>query len=195
MKKKIGSSAFHFNPMVTTIIGTKSTEKVNFLAVSFIAPVSFKPVLIAMGIQKGHYSMKGLEEEKVFSINIPNTAMLEFTDYIGIKSGRDVDKSKLFEYFPGEITQAPIIKEAPLAFECKVIDIMTDISETHNIIIGEIVEGYADENILNEKNAPDITKLDPIILSCTNLKYYKVATEQELGGAFSVGLKKEQQLI
>ena len=179
----------HFHFTRNTIIGSKNADKVNFLTASFIAPISFEPVLIAMAIQKGHYSTQGLLEEKVFSINIPSVSMLETTDYIGIKSGKDVDKSNVFKYFAGEVTGAPIIKDAPLAFECKVIDVITDKSNSHNIIIGEIVEGYAEEAVLNDKKSPDITKLDPIILSGSNLKYYKISTEQDLGGAFNVGLK------
>ena len=62
-----------------------------------------------------------MEENGVFSINLPSVEMVEATDYCGVVSGHKVDKSGLFKVFYGKLETAPMIEECRLNMECKLV--------------------------------------------------------------------------
>jgi len=55
--------------------------------------------MLALAINKKHYAPEGIRETRTFSVNIPSVDLLTETDYCGIVSGRNVDKSKVFSLF------------------------------------------------------------------------------------------------
>ncbi len=129
----------------------------------------------------------GIQENKTFSINLPSADMMKVTDYIGIVSGDKVDKSKLFDVFYGELESAPMINECTLNMECKVLKIL-DLSGVNYIIIGEIIENYAREEVLTDGN-PDVEKMNPMVFSMFDNKYFRIG--QHLGNGWSVGREYE----
>lgn len=109
--------------------------------------------------------------------------MVKVTDYVGMKSGKEIDKSRLFDVFYGELKTAPMINEAPLNHECRVAKIV-DLGGTNDFIIGEIVHTYVKEECLSGRS-PDIQKLDPIIFSGSDSNYLKVG--EIIAKAYKVG--------
>ena len=85
--------------MPVTIVGANVEGKPNFMPIAWCSIVEHSPPMIAISASKNHYTNKGIKENGTFSINIPSIDMIEITDYIGIKSGKDIDKSELFEVF------------------------------------------------------------------------------------------------
>ena len=123
--------------------------------------------------------------------------MVEIADYCGIKSGKKVDKSEIFDVFYGELKTAPMIKEACLNLECKLIHIVDtkEISNTkmgHDIFIGEVVQAYADKKYLSN-GVPDVAKIKPFVLSTSMNKaiYYEMG--KEIGRAWNVGLNYKKK--
>jgi flavin reductase (DIM6/NTAB) family NADH-FMN oxidoreductase RutF len=51
--------------------------------------------------------------------------MVEVTDYCGIVSGKNNDKSRIFDLFYGKLKTIPMIKDCPLNMECKLVEIKT----------------------------------------------------------------------
>jgi len=88
--------------------------------------------------------------------------MVKKHDYCGLHSGRKVDKSAIFENFFGELQTAPMIKECPVSFECRVIQSIE--RPVHTAFIGQVKEVYFDENCLTN-GAPNVSKIDPILFS------------------------------
>lgn len=72
---------------------------------------------------------------------IPTEAMVTETDYIGLVSRRDVDQSSVFEIFFGELQTAPLIKNCPLAMECRLYTVVD--TPAHDVFAGEAVATYA----------------------------------------------------
>ena len=77
---------------------------------------------------------------------------------------------------------APLIKELPLALECKLISY----DEETGILKGEIVNVSADESILDEEGRVDVKKLQPITFDPFNNKY--IVLGETVGDAFKIGL-------
>lgn len=181
-KKKIGPSSILF-PMPSTIIGANVNGKPNFLTVAYCGIVEAKPPLIMISLGKSHFTNDGIKENETFSVNIPSADMAEATDYVGIYSGKDVDKSEVFDVFYGELKTAPMIEEAPLNLECKLIK-NVDLSIKHDIFIGEVVETHIKEECLTN-GVPDIKKVDPIIYATKIQSYVKVG--DIIGKAWKIG--------
>lgn len=150
-----------FSPyqMPTVIIGTIVDEKPNFMLCTWVSRVNRNPPTWMASINKKHYTMNGIRENRVFSMNLPPANLIQLADYIGITSGREADKSSLFNIFYGE-TKAPMIKECILYMELEVKEIIE--LPDHFIVLGNAVSSYIDEKNMTE-NRPDMKKMNPVI--------------------------------
>jgi flavin reductase (DIM6/NTAB) family NADH-FMN oxidoreductase RutF len=84
-------------PMPVVLVGTVVNGKPNFMTIAHVGIMNVgKPNYISISSWKGHYSNIGIKEKGTFSINIPSEDMVEETDYCGIFSGKEVDKSTIF---------------------------------------------------------------------------------------------------
>lgn len=81
---------------------------------------------------KNNYSNQGIKKNQKFSVNFTSVDMVKAIDYVGIKSGKDNDKSKLFDVFYGEL------QTAPMNHECKLVKVL-DLGGTNEIFIDKII--------------------------------------------------------
>ena len=184
MTKKVLGPKTQLCPMPAVLVGANVYEKPNYLPVAFCGTVNFKPVIIAVGLGKTHHTNKGIRENGTFSINIPSVKMVVSADYCGINSGSKTDKSTIYGTFYGKLNTAPMIKECPLNFECKLlqtIDFPVD-----EMFIGEVVESYADQKYLTD-GVPDAKKVRPILLTMPDNNYWNIG--EPLGKAWEIGKK------
>lgn len=185
-KIKMGSKdCLYPNPIV--LVGVNVNDKPNYLNVSYCGIVNRIPAMISISLNRLHYSCDGIKQNKTFSINIPSESMLKVTDYCGIVSGKEVDKSKFFKTFYGELKNAPMIDECPINVECEVINEL-DLGGTNITIIGKVVQTYTEEKYLTN-GIPDLKKIDPILLSIYEFNYYNVG--EKIGKAWDIGKNYE----
>lgn len=111
--------------------------------------------------------------------------MLVKSDYVGIVSGKKIDKSCVFNYFNGELKGAPLIKEAPIAMECEVVEIYE--TETHDNFIVRPVNTYVNEGVLSQDGKIDYEKVKPILFEMPNRQY--LSTGKVVGKCWSIGNK------
>ena len=141
-KINIGTNTFVY-PNPVTLLGANVEGRANFMPLGWVSRVNAEPPYIGIGVNKAHHTMRGILENKTFSINFPDADMVEATDYCGLVSGKTTDKSQVFETFYGELKTAPMVKECSLSLECKLID-RVDLP-TNIFFIGEIIASYTDE--------------------------------------------------
>ena len=181
-KIKIDNNAFIY-PMPMAIVGSVVDGKANFMAVGWITRVNFKPPMIAIALGP-HHTNKGIEEHKVFSVNIPGVSLIEKTDYCGLVSGNKTDKSEIFDVFYGDLKTAPLIRECPVCMACKVFDQVK--LPFNTLFIGEIVEAFSEEHYLTD-GIPDVTKIRPFTLTMPDNNYWEVG--KSIGKAWNIGKK------
>jgi len=169
-KVKINANVFAY-PMPVVLVGALVNEKPNFLAVAWVSRVNYKPPLIAVALGKGHHTNSGIIAQKAFSVNIPGVELVKETDYCGLVSGRQTDKSKLFDVFYGELKIAPMIKECPVCLECRLVDSRELAIDT--LFIAEVVAAYSEERYLSDGN-PDIEKIKPFMLTMPDNRYWSI---------------------
>jgi flavin reductase (DIM6/NTAB) family NADH-FMN oxidoreductase RutF len=171
-----------FIPMPMTIVGSMHEGKPNFMAVGWVTRVNANPPMIAIGIGQSHFTHNCIMENKSFSLNIPDKNLLIQTDYVGLVSGTKVDKSEVFEVHYEQDKNIPLIKEAAVSFECKVIEFVK--LPTNTVFIGEITGAYCEEEYLNDKN-PDFPKMECFFLTMPDNTYWSLG--EDLGKAWAIG--------
>lgn len=181
-KTKLGPTTLLF-PMPALLVGTVVEGKVNFMTAAWCGIANQKPPAISVAIRKSRLSLKGIQENGVFSINIPSVEEVKEVDFCGIYSGRKTDKSRIFEVFYGDLENVPLIRECPLNLECTVLNTL-DIG-THDLVIGEIIQTHATDSVLNE-GVPDPEKINPLIY-CPGSSGGYYALGARIAKAFYVG--------
>lgn len=169
-------------PMPVVLAGAVVGGTANFLAIGWIARVNYQPPMVAMSLGKNHYTNGGIRDHREFSVNFPGLDLLEATDYCGLVSGREKDKSGLFTLFHGALNHAPMIRECPLTLSCRLVNIVE--LPSNDLFIGEIVDAYAEEACLTD-GAPDIAKMAPFTLTMPDNSYWRIG--DRAGKAWDAG--------
>lgn len=164
-------------PIPVVLVGATVDGRANFTAVGDCAVMGISPALVTISLSATHYTTRGVDESKAFSINLPSTHLLSQADYCGIVSGKDVDKGKLFTVFEGEYTRVPMIQECPVGLECQVQEIVQ--IKHRRIFVAEVLECYVSEQFVEtiggKQRIADLSKLDPIIYALDN-RYYRIGS-------------------
>ena len=168
MKKQLGKVNCLY-PMPTVIVGCMVNGKPNYITMAHVGIMT--PNTISLGMNKSHFSNQGIKENRTFSINIPSDDMVRETDYCGLFSGKDVDKSELFENFYGVLETAPMIAGCPVNMECRLVQTVE--FPTHDIFIGEVIETHCDEKVLSD-GIVDFAKIKPILFDMPQRQYWKL---------------------
>lgn len=159
-KVNLGNARVGVTPAV--IVGALVNGKPNYLAMGNYGGICPRPPVVYISVNKAHYTNAGIKETGYFSVNVPSKDLLVETDYVGLVSGKDTDKSGVFTTFYGKVNKAPMIQECPVNTVCKLIQTVDQ--PTQEIFIAEVVETYvAKECLTNDK--PDIKKVKPLLLA------------------------------
>ena len=175
-------------PMPVCLVGTMAEGTPNFMTVAWVSRVNNNPPLIAVAINRTHITHHAIKENETFSINFPGEELMLKTDFCGIKSGKKVDKSKLFGVFYGELETAPMIKECPLCMECILVD--TIAYETNALFVGQIIQAFSEEKYLTD-GKPDIKKMNTFTLTMPDNTYWSMG--EPIGKAWKSGLELDKE--
>lgn len=138
---------------------------------------------ISLCLSAEHKTVKNILAKKAFTVSMATVETLVACDYVGLVSGNEVvDKMGKagFHTEKSEFVDAPLIKELPMAVECKLISYDPESCR----MVGEIVNVCAEESVLTD-GAVDPMKLHPITYDGMNHAYYVLG--EKVGNAFRDG--------
>jgi flavin reductase (DIM6/NTAB) family NADH-FMN oxidoreductase RutF len=164
------------NPLPVALVGANVDGRPNYMVVGYISPFDFGRYVF-FSLYKKRHTRKGIHENGTFSVNIPSEALIEETRLCGTKSGRDVDKSTLFETFYGELGTAPMIREAPINMECEVVEVLD--YEPNEGIIGRVTKSYVNDDCIVHGRL-DVRKARPFVwVTGGDYTYYRLGDRIE----------------
>ena len=140
---------------------------------------------ISICISADHKTTENILKKGAFTVSMATADYVAECDYVGIVSGNDVpDKLARcgFHAECAECVDAPIIRELPMALECK----LKSYDPESCRLVGEIVNVCADESVLTDGTV-DPAKLRPITYDGISHGYYVLG--EKVGQAFSDGGK------
>lgn len=167
-------------PMPVLIVATYDENGVpNAMNAAWGIITDYDEISISMS---EHKTTDNIAKTGAFTVSFATEDAVVASDYVGIVSANDVpDKfSKAgFHAERSEFVNAPLIKELPMALECKFR------SFENGILIGEIINVNADESVLTDGKV-DPKKLKPIAFDPVNNAYLSLG--ERIGNAFKDGL-------
>jgi len=158
-KKSLGAGTV-VPPCPVWVIGSYDPDGApNMMTASWVGICCSDPPSVTVSLRKSRYSYGNIVSSKAFTVNIPSEAYAKETAFFGSVSGRDVDKIAATGLTPvkSELVNAPYLAEFPLVVECRLVKTVE--IGSHTMLIGEIVDVKAGEEILGEGDRLDPMKL------------------------------------
>jgi len=185
VKKSLGAKPLIFPAPVLIVGSYDSTGKPNLLTAAYGGICCSQPPCISVSLSKKTYSYSCIVERNAFTVGIACEAKMTEADYVGVVSGRDVDKFTLDELtlVKSEQVDAPYAAEFPVVLECRLLQTIE--MGQQDQFIGEIIDVKADPNVCGEDGLLDIMKIKPLIFDTSHMGYHGVGPL--LAKAFSVG--------
>lgn len=189
MSKVTWKSGTFLYPLPAVMVSCGTMEKSNIMTVAWTGIINTNPAMCYISVRPERYSYNLIKDNKEFVINLTNEKLAYATDWCGVKTGAKVDKFKEMHLTKekGEFVKCPIIKESPVAIECKVKEIRE--FGSHHMFIAEVLSIDADDKYIDEKGAFDITKCD--LITYANGKYFTLNKQVGKFG-YSVAKKKKK---
>ena len=170
MKKQEIEGNF-LSPLPAVLVGAQVNGIPNYLVIGYICPFDFG-THIFFSLYKKRYTQIGIHEHRTFSVNIPSEEILAKFEICGSNSGRDFNKSTLFDNFYGVLKTAPMIHQCPINMECEVVQILD--YDPNEGIIGRVVKSYVDPQYLTGEKINWQT-LNPFIWTTGgDFSYYRI---------------------
>ena len=187
MKKSVGAKTLLFTTPVLMVGTYDQAGRPNLMNAAWGGICCSDPPCVTVSIRKARYSYANIEERKAFTVGIACESRMVEADYVGMTSGRDVDKFAVSKLTPvkSELVDAPYAEEFPVVLECRLLH--TFEIGVHTQFIGEIIDVKADVEVFGEDGQLDILKIKPLIYDTSNKGYHGVGPL--LGKAYSVGKK------
>ena len=189
MSRKIWKAGTFIYPLPAVMISCGTMEKANIMTVAWTGIINTNPAMCYISVRPERYSYNLIKEQGEFVINLTNEKLAFATDWCGVKTGSKVDKFKEMHLTKekAQFVKCPIIKESPVAIECKVKEIRE--LGSHHMFVAEVLSIDADEQYIDEKGAFDISKCH--LIAYSNGHYYSM--EKKMGRfGFSVQKKKKK---
>ena len=180
------------NPLPVVLVScTDENGKSNVMTAAWVGTICSDPVMLSVSIRKSRFSHDIIKKTKELVINLPNEDLALYTDYVGIYSGKKVDKFNLSGKYKvtaieSEKVKAVTIAECPIALECKVKDILE--LGSHDCFICEVLSCSVDEKYIDKDNRLDFKKAN--LLSYCHGEYYTLGKKI---GKFGYSSKKKER--
>jgi len=172
-------------PQPVLIIATYDEDgRPNAMNAAWGITTDFSEITISLS---EHKTTDNLAVRGAFTVSMATEDFVTACDYVGIESGRKVPDKFVragFHAIPSSFVDAPLIRELPMALECRVK------SFNDGILTGEIVNVCADESVLTDGKI-DVRKLRPISFDPMGNAYFGVG--DKVGCAFSDGAKLKDE--
>ncbi len=177
-------------PLPAVMVSVGDMEDSNLITVAWTGILSSDPPRAYISVRPSRYSHELLKKNGEFVINLTTEELAKKTDYVGIYTGRKVDKFEKCKLtrLESKCVAPPTVAESPLSLECRVFEVME--SGTHDIFLADIVNVSCRAELLDEKGRICLERAR--LITYSHGEYY--ALGKKLGNfGFSAARKKKPQ--
>jgi len=131
------------SPRVAALVtALDRNKKPNTMVAAWHSPISNRPPILSVAISPLRYTHQLILEASEFTVCIPPKSMLRQVEAAGASSGKNSDKSALFNYLPAHKIRAPVIQGSLGAIECT-LNRALEVGD-HSVIFGNVVNCSSD---------------------------------------------------
>lgn len=185
MKQSLGAKTAVL-PLPAWVIGTYGPGgRPNAMTASWTGVCNSEPPSVYFSVRENRFTYECVQARRAFTVNIPGRSLAAVTDYLGIVSGRKVDKLAAagLTAVRAEHVDAPYIEQFPLVLECRVSQMLE--LGSHVMCIGEIMDAKCDAALLDSAGRLDAARIEPFVYATVNSTYYAAGTV--LGSGYKLG--------
>ncbi len=179
MKKNMGARPLLY-PLPLVIIGAANGAKPTWTLVGHVGVMGYSRVIVSLA--QDHFINGLIRQKNKLSINSVTEKMLPDADVCGILSGKDDDKSFLFDYTLGD-HGLPIITVSPISMECTVESIYN--TPGFDNFICTVDSAYAEKECLNSEGEVDFGKAATVLFEFPGYNYISMGKVLGKGKTFA----------
>lgn len=139
------------------ICGVKDGEEINCFTASWVMQTSFKPPLIINCVRQDSGSHAMIKNSGFFTLSFPDSEQKDLVAQFFKPQRRVGNKLADVEFYPGEVSGCPIIKDTLGYVECQVVEAVE--KGDHTVFVAEVISaGVHREG-------------DPLLLETTGWQY------------------------
>ena len=159
MRTAIEGEKMHAYPGMVAVVTSRLQERRNVMAAGWHAYIGASPGMYGIALREETFTYGLVKESGLFGVNFLPAAQSEAIQGAGTYGGHEGDKlARLgLGYEDGLRTGVPVLCDAYMAYECRVVDINS--YGDHYWIVGEIVQVYQDEALFGPDGLPDLAQL------------------------------------
>lgn len=190
MGRKILAPGTLISPLPAVMVSCGDMRKANVLTCAWTGVINTKPPIVYISVRPSRHSHAIIKETGEFVINLTTSKLVRETDFVGVRSGKDMDKIKQCRLTLEEASavKAPVIAESPLSLECRVREVRS--YGTHDMFIADVVAISADERYIDSKGKINLQQAG--LLAYSHGEYFSVG--RKLGEfGFSVAKKAKNK--
>lgn len=153
----------YFYPYSVAIVGAQSENLINYMACAWHTALSFSPPLFGILVAKKRFTHQLIFKAREFTANFISMEQVKLSAQMGRKSGENMDKIKEFhvKLSPSKTIQSPIIEEAYVSFECKVVNVKP--YGDHDLFAGEVLAVHEEEKSFNSEGILNTGEIHPLL--------------------------------
>ncbi len=189
--KKVKMKRFDLKPGALTapippaIVTVGEGENANMLTVAWTGILATVPPKTYISVRPSRHSYGILKEKGEFVINLPSVQLARKVDYIGIYTGKKVNKFEKcgLTSLPSKKVAPPTVGECPIALECRVTEVLP--MGSHDVFLADIVSVSAREELIDSEGKIHFERAD--LLAYAHGEYYSLG---EVVGRFGFSTDK-----
>ncbi|GAA0466695.1 flavin reductase family protein [Alkalibacillus silvisoli] len=159
MRKPTNQTVMHSYPGMVAIVTTSYNGQDNVMAAGWHSYISFQPPIYGVAIGHERHTYELMKKSGQFGVHFLPMEKAQFIQQAGVYSGASTNKFFLgeMEYDRGITIDAPILKDAYVAYECQVIDVNR--YGDHDWFVGDMTQFYRDDDLFLDNGLPNDEKL------------------------------------
>lgn len=190
MSKTVWKGGTLLGPIPPVMVTCGTFEKANIITIAWTGIVSTIPPRTYISVRPERHSYGIIKETGEFAINLTTSSMVKDADYLGIHTGKKIDKFKKSGLGKEKASQieCPIIAQSPLSLECKVFDVIS--MGSHDMFLADIVAVDVEEDLIDKNGKLRLDKAS--LAAFAHGEYYELGKRIGRFG-FSVAKKKNKR--
>ena len=132
------------------LVTTRWHGVANVMPVAWNMPLSHDPPLVGIAVHPSRHTYDMLRFSEEFALNVPSRRLMNHVQYLGMVSGRDVQKIEVAKLptFKGQRVDAPLLEGCLAWIECALEEVLR--LGDHHLFVGKVLAAQAEREAFEE---------------------------------------------
>lgn len=137
-------------PVPAVMVSCGEKQSPNVCTVAWTGIINSNPPRTYISLRKSRLSHEIISRTGVFCINLTPSKLARITDFVGVRSGREIDKFQKLNITPEECAHIDTVSiaECPVTLECRVFNTIE--LGSHDMFLADIVGVTVDETLVDD---------------------------------------------